>query len=80
MPDFNLSEQLASLCLESSSDTTTGSYSQTSKYNKYFWVCILHFPAPSDSGREEEEDYERKCMHEYLSNLLRWEGKNLKSR
>lgn len=64
MPDFNFGEQLASLCLESSSDTTTGSYSQTSKYNKYFWVCILDFPAPQIQARRKRKTMkENVCMN-----------------
>lgn len=64
MPDFNFGEQPSSLCLESSSDTTTGNYSQTSKYNKYFWVCVLHFPAPQiQAGRKRKIMKENVCMN-----------------
>lgn len=55
VPDFIFGEQLASLCLESSSNTTTQSCSQTSKYNKYFWVCILRSPAPQIQARRKRK-------------------------
>lgn len=54
MPDFIFGEQLDSLCLESSSDTATQSYSLSSKYNKYSWICILYFPAPQLQARRKK--------------------------
>lgn len=80
MPDFNFGEQLASPCLESSSDTTTGSCSQASKYNKYFWVCILHFPSPQiQAGRKKKIMKENVCMNIFTICSVRKE-KNVKSR